>query len=64
MTTNRKKIYCKNCGDESNNGTDFCKRKCRTDWIKKHNIKGGKKKAARRYDEFLMKIGSTFSNEE
>lgn len=36
-------MRCKRCGDESNNGTNFCTRKCRIAWIRKHNIRGAKK---------------------
>ena len=35
---------CKNCGSEHNNGTNFCTKKCRKDWIGQHNVKGAKRK--------------------
>ncbi len=53
---------CKNCGKDNNNGTNFCSRKCRMDWIREHNIKGGKKKAQKAYEKELMSYGSGFDN--
>lgn len=40
---------CKNCWDPLpksviGEGKDFCKRKCRIEWIRKHNVKGAKRK--------------------
>ena len=55
---------CKNCLGPNNNGTNFCTRKCRKEWVKDHKIKGGKKKARRRQEEFEMTLGSDFSNED
>ena len=34
---------CKKCNIETNNGTNFCSRKHRLQWIREHNIKGAKK---------------------
>lgn len=36
-------MYCKACGKKTDNGTNFCKKKCRIIWIRKHNIRGAKK---------------------
>ena len=30
-------MKCKNCGNETNNGTNFCNKKCRKAWTKKHD---------------------------
>jgi len=37
---------CKNCDMEltKNSHSNFCSRKCRTEWIRNHNKKGAKKK--------------------
>ena len=51
---------CKNCGSESNNGTNFCKRKCRLDYMRSKEIKGSKKKAERAYENALMGYGNAF----
>ena len=56
--------YCKQCDKENNNGTNFCSKKCRKQWIREHNIKGAKKKAQRLREDFMMHFGSHFSNEE
>jgi len=53
---------CKQCENLTDNGTNFCKRICRTTWIREHNIKGGKKKAEKRYEKELMSFGSGFDN--
>jgi hypothetical protein len=57
---------CKYCGKDNNNGTNFCSRKCRTSWVREHNIKGRKKKVYGNYgilERELMLWGSEFSNE-
>ncbi len=54
---------CKQCFCENNNGTNFCSRKCRMDWIKQHEIKGAKKRAVKQQEEYEMSFGSDFSNE-
>jgi hypothetical protein len=56
-------ISCKRCGGKNITGGTFCSKKCRKLWIREHNIKGGKKRAARMYERFLMSFGSDFSNE-
>lgn len=49
-------MNCKNCGNSNNNGTNFCTRKCRTSWIKVHEVKGAKKRY-RNHDRNLMQFG-------
>ena len=51
---------CKKCGAESSNGTNFCKRKCRLEYIRNKEVKGGKKNADRAYEKALMNYGNTF----
>lgn len=55
---------CKECDKINTNGTNFCTRKCRMNWIHRHNKKGGRKRAQKAYDRELMKFGSNFSNED
>jgi hypothetical protein len=55
-------MNCKNCGKENNNGTNFCTRKCRMEWINKHKVKGAKKKAKIKREQELMSWGSGFLN--
>lgn len=57
-------LRCKQCGGKNTNGTNFCRRKCRTTWIREHNIKGGRKRAERAYENELKRWGSDFSNED
>jgi hypothetical protein len=55
--------YCKQCGQINTNGTSFCSRKCRVAWKLKHEIKGAKKREAKRQELVLMSMGSDFNNE-
>lgn len=45
---------CKMCNKSSDNGTNFCTRKCRMQWIREHNIKGQKKRVLRGDFEILL----------
>lgn len=54
-------MTCKQCGSKSLNGTNFCKRICRTTWVREHNIKGAKRWKERKEEEFLMSFGLSSS---
>ena len=50
-----KNITCKQCGQQTNNGTNFCNKKCRRKWNKKHNYKAKDwKQIEREYENELM----------
>ena len=56
---------CKNCWkkmgkDLINNNRNFCSKKCRLDWMRKHNVKGAKKKY-KYYDPIHNHVGLTHS---
>ena len=46
-------MKCKQCGTESLNGTNFCKRSCRISWIREHSVKGAKKKYRTMFHTFM-----------
>ena len=55
-------MNCKECGKARNNGTNFCSRKCRLEWINAHKIKHAKKKLKIMRENELMSFGSDFKN--
>ncbi len=44
---------CKNCGSLHINGSNFCTRKCRIDWIEGHKKKGAKSLRRKKADLIL-----------
>lgn len=54
-------MKCKQCGTESLNGTNFCKRSCRISWIREHSVKGAKKKYQKLEERYLMSWGLSSS---
>jgi len=57
----KEKIYCKECGEVSNNGTNFCSKICRRLWMRDHNYKKKDWKRVRKeYEEELMNWESKF----
>ena len=47
-------MKCKQCGETSNNGTNFCSHKCRVAWMKSHNYTKKDWKRIERQNDFLL----------
>ena len=48
---------CKQCGEITYNGTNFCSHKCRRKWMKEHNYtKKDRKSINRQNENTLMKM--------
>lgn len=51
---------CKNCGAKSTNGTNFCKRKCRLEFMRSKEIRIAKKRAEKAYEKELRRWGNPY----
>jgi len=50
-------MNCKQCGKVTNNGTNFCSKKCRLVWVKEHNYtKKDWKRIERQNETMLIKM--------
>lgn len=56
-------ILCKYCGEETNNGTNFCNKRCRELWQKQHEARGAKRRKKRFHEDALMQCGPKFDME-
>ena len=55
---------CKNCGSKSTNGTNFCKRQCRLEWIKQNEYtKKDWKRLERKREKELDAWSSKFDSD-
>ncbi len=52
---------CRICDVNTNNGTNFCSRKHRKQWVEDHYLT--KKERATRHEADMMSFGSDFNNE-
>lgn len=53
-------MKCNTCGKKTNNGTNFCNKKCRKIWQRTHEIKGAKYREDKAVELELMKWGPKF----
>ena len=55
---NQKQVnQCKVCGEDTKNGTNFCSRKHRLEWVRKHNYtRNDWRRIARRNERVLIKM--------
>ncbi len=58
-------MYCKQCGKISNNGINFCSRKCRLVWVRAHNYtKKDWKYIQKKNEESLIKMSGGVDMED